>query len=143
MSYQRILAAVDLTDLVHAKQVLDVADRMAVLEVAPLEVLTVIPDFGMSVVSSFFPKDFEKMALENARQGLQTMLDQAGHKAKSVTGHVAHGTVYDEISKAANALKADLIIMGAHRPELQDFLLGPNAARVVRHANQSVFIVRN
>ena len=37
----------------------------------------------------------------------------------------------------------DLIIMASHRPELQDYLLGPNAARVVRHANCSVLVVRD
>ena len=44
--------------------------------------------------------------------------------------------------KAADKLKCDLIVMASHRPELKDYLLGPNAARVVRHARQSVFVVR-
>ena len=44
--------------------------------------------------------------------------------------------------RAANRLGCDLIVVGAHRPELGDYLLGPNAARIVRHADQSVFVVR-
>lgn len=32
--------------------------------------------------------------------------------------------------------------MAAHRPELQDYLLGLNATRVVRHAKVSVLVVR-
>ncbi|MEO0863555.1 MAG: universal stress protein, partial [Pseudomonadota bacterium] len=36
----------------------------------------------------------------------------------------------------------DAIFVGAHRPELKDYLIGPNAARVARHAQQSVFVVR-
>jgi nucleotide-binding universal stress UspA family protein len=32
--------------------------------------------------------------------------------------------------------------MASHRPELSDYLLGPNAARIVRHAKQSVLVVR-
>jgi hypothetical protein len=32
--------------------------------------------------------------------------------------------------------------MTAHSPDLKDYLLGPNAARVVRHANQSVMVIR-
>lgn len=39
-------------------------------------------------------------------------------------------------------LGADLIVMASQRPELKDYLLGPNAARVVRHAEQSVLVVR-
>ncbi|MFQ5760821.1 MAG: universal stress protein, partial [Acidiferrobacterales bacterium] len=36
----------------------------------------------------------------------------------------------------------DLIVMASQRPELKDYLLGPNAARVVRHANCSVLVAR-
>ena len=32
--------------------------------------------------------------------------------------------------------------MVSHRPELQDCLQGPNAARVVRHSTKSVLVVR-
>jgi hypothetical protein len=48
---------------------------------------------------------------------------------------VLHGRVYDQIIAAADKLGvSDAIVMGSHRPELSDYLLGPNAARVVRHA---------
>jgi nucleotide-binding universal stress UspA family protein len=48
--------------------------------------------------------------------------------------HVLHGKIYDEILRAADKLGVDVIVMGSHRPELKDYLLGPNAARVMRHA---------
>jgi nucleotide-binding universal stress UspA family protein len=51
--------------------------------------------------------------------------------------------VYEEILATARDLKADLIVMASHRPELKDYLLGPNAARVVRHSDVSVLVVRN
>ena len=53
-----------------------------------------------------------------------------------------HGTIYHEICRIAENAGSDLIVMASHRPEVKDYLLGPNAARVVRHAKQSVFIVR-
>ena len=53
-----------------------------------------------------------------------------------------HGTIYHEIIQAATELPADLIVMASHRPTLQEYLLGPNTARVVRHAPCAVFIVR-
>lgn len=55
---------------------------------------------------------------------------------------VANGTVYEEILKAAKETKCDFIVMASHRPELKDYLLGPNAARVVRHAECSVLVIR-
>ena len=56
---------------------------------------------------------------------------------------VEHGTVYKEVVEAAKDLDIDQIVMGAHRPSLGDFLLGPNAARVARHAGCSVTVVRD
>jgi len=56
---------------------------------------------------------------------------------------IAHGNIYEEIIRTANKLKVDLIVMGSHRPALEDYLLGPNAARVMRHAAQSVLVVRS
>ncbi len=56
---------------------------------------------------------------------------------------MAHGTIYQEILSAARKIEVDLIVMASHRPALEDYLLGPNAARVVRHADCSVLVVRD
>ena len=56
--------------------------------------------------------------------------------------HMATGSIYDSILRTATSIDADLIVIGAHRPELKDYLVGPNAAKVARHAVQSVLIVR-
>ena len=53
------------------------------------------------------------------------------------------GDPAETIVTSARDLSANLIVMGSHRPELQDYLLGPNAARVVRHAACSVLVVRD
>ncbi len=42
----------------------------------------------------------------------------------------------------ANSHDVGCIVMASHRPGLQDYLLGSTAARVLRHANCSVYIVR-
>lgn len=55
---------------------------------------------------------------------------------------VENGTVYREIVEAAKDLDINQIVMGAHRPSLADFLLGPNSARVARHAECTVTVVR-
>ncbi len=55
----------------------------------------------------------------------------------------AHGTIYEKIVDAANEVGAEIIVMAAHRPSLKDYLLGPNTARVARHARCSVQIVRD
>jgi nucleotide-binding universal stress UspA family protein len=61
---------------------------------------------------------------------------------ESVRHVVVTGNTYDEILRVAEADGAALIVIGAHQPDLRDYLLGPNAARVVRHAKCSVLVVR-
>ena len=107
-----------------------------------IHVMTVVPNFGMSVVGSFFPKGFEAKALENARESLSKLVADNFADERHAKAHVAHGTVYEEILNAADTLGVGIILMTSHRPELKDYLLGPNAARIVRHARQSVFVIR-
>jgi len=55
----------------------------------------------------------------------------------------SHGaSIYAEILGAAEAAEADLVVVGSHRPAMKDYLLGTNAARVVRHARCSVLVAR-
>ena len=56
--------------------------------------------------------------------------------------HATQGTIYKEIIAAADRVNAEMILIASHRPEMQDYLIGPNAARVVRHARQSVTVLR-
>lgn len=107
-----------------------------------LHVATVLPDFGMSMVGAFFQQGFEQTALHQIGQTLQGWVAKHVPGAVEVHPHVLHGKVYDEILRAADKLSVDVIVMGSHRPEARDYLLGSNAARVVRHAPQSVFVVR-
>jgi nucleotide-binding universal stress UspA family protein len=108
-----------------------------------LHVVTVLPDFGMSQVSGFFRQGYESEAIRKCGTALAQWVNDNVPDEVETHPHVLHGTIYDEILRAANRLNADVIVMGAHRPELRDYLLGPNAARVVRHAAQSVYVVRS
>ncbi len=107
-----------------------------------LHVVSVLPDFGLSMVGAFFKAGFEQTALHQFGESMRAWVKQNVPGAIDVHPHILHGNIYDEILKAADKLEVDLIIMAAHRPEARDYLLGPNAARVVRHAKQSVYIVR-
>ena len=109
---------------------------------ATLHLLTVIPDFGMAVVGSFFPKGYEDRAEREAAEALQRYAAENLPEDVRHALHVRHGTIYKEIVAAANELEVELVVMASHRPEMKDYFLGPNAARVVRHARQSVLVVR-
>ena len=107
-----------------------------------LHVLTVIPDFGMSMVGGYFKSNFLDQALHDVGEALSDWVRAHIPDAQEVHPHVTHGRIYDEIIRVAAKLDVDTIVMGADKPDVSQYLLGPNAARVVRHAPQSVFIVR-
>jgi len=140
--YKHILLPVDLEDQTSWKIALPVAAEYAKAFGATLHVMTVVPDFGMSLVGSFFPPDFAEKALAEANTRLHGFVDENMPDGIAVQHVVKHGRVYEEIIHTAKELGVDLIVMSAHHPELSDYLLGPNAARVARHAAQSVLIVR-
>lgn len=108
-----------------------------------LHVLTVLPAFGAAIVGQYFPADYEDKARAEAAKRLSDLTSAELPNHVRVETHLAEGRIYREILAAAERLKADVIVMGSHRPELQDYLLGPNAARVVRHAKCSVMVVRD
>lgn len=55
---------------------------------------------------------------------------------------VRHGVVYQEIIRAADSIKADLIILSTHGYSgIKHVLLGSTAERVVRHSHCPVLVV--
>ena len=140
--YKTILLAIDLNDIEgQAKSVRTAIEQTRACGAA-LHVANVLPDYGMTIVGSYFPEGFEQKMLDSEQARLEAWASEAMPDDMEVHLHVLKGTIYEEILKAAQAMKADLIILSAHRPDLKDFLLGPNAARVVRHATCSVLVVR-
>ncbi len=140
--YKTILLSVDLNEESSWQKALPTAVAYARAFGATLHVLTVVPNYGMTMVAQYFPDDFEEKALAESLARLEALIAEQVGKDLAVKAIAARGTVYDEIMKTADGLDADLIVMASHRPELKDYLLGPNAARVVRHAERSVLVVR-
>lgn len=140
--YKDILFPVDLHQESSWQKALPVAVDYCKAFGSTLHVLNVVPDFGMATVGSYFPEGFEDKALEGARSQLHEFVTKHVPKDVTVQHIIGHGSVYDEILRVARETKVDLILLASHRPELKDYLLGPNAARVVRHFNGSVLVVR-
>ncbi len=140
--FKAILLPIDLSSEASWQKAAPLAVKMAKDDGIPLHVATVMPDYGLSVVGTYFEPDFEQKALHSIGVQLSDWVTENVPADVEVHPHVLHGTVYDQIILAAERLEVDAIVMGSHRPELKDYLLGPNAARVVRHAPQSVFVVR-
>jgi nucleotide-binding universal stress UspA family protein len=140
--YRNILVPVDLSDKHSWRKALPTAISLCETFQGKLHLMTVVPEFGLPMVGQFFPEGYEAKLRQHAAKQLRDFAAQQVPGEIECRRIVAEGKVYQEIMKAADAIKADLIVMGSHRPELSDYLLGPNAARVVRHAKCSVMVVR-
>jgi nucleotide-binding universal stress UspA family protein len=145
------LATIDLADEESWENVIQKAVGMATgNEGAKLYLMTVISGIVTGID--------QRYAIRGEMHGstdypMQQWKDEAADKLREIADKyipkelqagvvVENGTVYREIVEAAKDLDIDQIIMGAHRPSLADFLLGPNSARVARHAECTVTVVR-
>jgi len=138
--YKEILLPIDLEDEHSWKKAVPTAVEYAKAFGSQIHVVTVVPEFGM--VRQFFPDNYEEQVKQSIKSKLHEFTGNSIPKDIKVQHIIAHGSIYEEINRAADEVDADLIIMASHRPKLGDYLLGPNAARVVRHSQRSVLVVR-
>ena len=139
--FKNFLVAVDLEHDTHNDSLLRVASDMANAQSAKVHLLNVI-GAAQAVVSQFLPENYEKMASKKTVKDLAALAAKVDLTEGAVTSSVRFGNVYQEILAHANKMDADLIIVASHKPNVGDYLLGTTAARVVRHAACSVFVVR-
>lgn len=140
--FKHILLAVDLGHPEASEKSVPTAVEYAEQFGSTLHVMTVVPDFGMSIVGSFFSKDHEKKMMDEANKQLHDYVKKHVPESVQVQHIIGHGTAYEEILRVSEEINCDLIVLGSHRPNMKDYLLGPNAARVVRHADCSVLVIR-
>ena len=68
--YKDILMTIDLNDASSWQKALPTAVEYAQAFKSRLHIMTVVPEFNNAMVASYFPKDFEQKAMENAAQEL-------------------------------------------------------------------------
>jgi len=139
-----ILCAIDMSQHEPETKVLEEAAKLARVDGAQLDVMTVVPDFGAGEIPDFFPKGYHKQAVGETVERLKAYVKSVigEEMAAKVRHEVGTGKVYQEVLHAAELAGSDLIVIGSHRPSARDYLLGTNAAKVVRHADVSVYVVR-
>lgn len=141
--YSTILVPIDTDSEASWQRALPVAVELAGNWNARLYLMTVVPDMAYPTVAQYLPPDTNQRLIDNARTALDRLRGEAVPDGLESDTIVAQGSIYDEILRTSDELAADLIVMASHRPELKDYLIGPNAARVVRHAPISVMVVRD
>ena len=141
--YERILLSIDLSDESSWQAPLEKALTLCKTFNSSLHSVNVIPDINFDVMQLYLPDDTENNLIKSASKALSAFIKDSIPNEIGAVACVGEGSIYSAILKTAEQVKSDLIIIGSHRPTMGDFLLGPNAARVVRHAACSVLVVRN
>lgn len=102
-----------------------------------ITVMTVIEAIP-SYVAQYLPTDQQDRNRAEIKAQLAAEFAQTPDiEIKVMVGHAAQA-----ILDQTNEGKHDCVIIASHRPGLQDFFLGSTAARVVRHAQCGVHVLR-
>ncbi|MBC7131567.1 MAG: universal stress protein [Roseovarius sp.] len=99
-----------------------------------LHVIEHVPAYA----ASHLPADFQT----EARKALEADLAKLAADLPDGSAHVVSGHSARTILDWADQHKADCIVIASHRPGMQDLLLGSTAAKVVRHAQCAVHVIR-
>ena len=144
MAYQKIIAAVDLTD--ESQDVLDQAKETSIQNGAELSLLTVVKPinqvyggFDVAAMSSDAAL-IEQDAIKQAEEKLAVCAKEAGVPADRT--YVGRGSPAFEIRQMAEQIGADLIIIGTHGRHGLGLLLGSTANGVLHGAPCDVLTVK-
>lgn len=135
--YKTILVPVDLAHPEKGGPMIETARRIAETD-ARIMLLNVIEDVP-TYIAAQLPEQMLDDAREHAQQELKAIAGAAGIKPDI---EVRSGHAASAILDFAEAQEVDLIVVGSHKPALEDYFLGSTASRVVRHAKCSVLVVR-
>ena len=80
--------------------------------------------------------------VEKSVKTIKTELSNRLETHEDIETVILNGHAGRELPGYAQKIGADCIIVGSHKPGLEDFFLGSTSARVVRHAECAVHVIR-
>ena len=85
---------------------------------------------------------YQELVRTFPKEKLAELIKKLALTEKDIQIHIRSGNIRDEVTKLADELKADVVIIGSRNPNIQTHLLGSEAAGIVRYAHVPVFVVR-
>lgn len=138
--FKRILLPIDLEEAEMTRQAIEAAVRIADAgaEMRLVNVQALMP----ATFIEYGPPDYEGEVRLVAEKQLAEVAGKVNFPRERFSTSVRVGSVYHEALTEAEEWRADLIVICSNRPTLTTYLLGSNAAKIVRHATCSVLVVR-
>ncbi len=148
--FSKILVPVDLstdnaTDNVikdATKKLCETANDLAAKYAGEIRLMSVIPDYGMPLVASYFPDDAQDKLKQEMMQKLEKLAKDYFNVKLSI--HLDQGKRIHEVLNEIENYQPDLVIIGC-RPKRSrggSHLLGSFASGISNRASCSVMIVR-
>ncbi|PTW58700.1 universal stress protein G [Breoghania corrubedonensis] len=140
--YNSILVPIDPAESDFADAALAKAVEFVKQYDAELRLVSVISPI-QGFVTEALDSDYDSRIAADAREQLALIAAKLDLPEERVSVSVRSGAVYHEVLEEAQAFNADLIVIASHSPGFATYLLGSNAAKVVRHAECSVLVIRD
>lgn len=134
--YSNILVPIALDHDHSVAPSLDIARRLLSEggRITALHVMELVPGYA----AQYLPEGHLEHRQEDMEAALRTAIGaDSGIECIVVSGHAGRA-----ITDWAEDHDVDCIVIASHRPGLQDYFLGSTAARVVRHAQSAVHVLR-
>jgi len=144
--FKHILIPVDGSD--NAQRAIDKAIGLAQAFKSKVTATYVIDPYAFTGVGTDFAygqAEYLSAATAEGKQALQVANDAFQTVGIEITTTLVEGhTTYKVILETANAIGADLIVMGSHgRKGLEKLILGSVTSQVLSHAHLPVLVVRD
>jgi nucleotide-binding universal stress UspA family protein len=139
--FRTILVPVDIDDPDTSRPALDRALALADASGGTIRLIYVRSLVPLTFME-FVPPHFDTEQQAEAERRLAALAESIRLPKERVSSVVTLGGVYHDVLQEADKIRADLIVVGSHRPTTASYLIGSNAANIVRHARCSVLVVR-
>lgn len=138
--FKKIMLPIDLEEADMTRRAIEAALGIADpdAELRLINVQALLP----ATFIEYGPPDYEGEVRLVAEKQLAEVAGKVNFPRERLSTRVRVGSVYHEALTEAEEWRADLIVICSNRPTLTTYLLGSNAAKIVRHATCSVLVVR-
>ena len=136
-----IVVPIDLAEPAVTKRAIDHAVMLARLSKGRVTLVNVVPIMPLMMLDTV-PVSFEAEVAEKAKAAMAELVAKVDLPPEKLESIVRIGGIYHEVLDVAQSHKADLIVIGSHRPGMATYLIGSNATAIVRHATCSVLVIR-
>ena len=140
--FKKIVVPVDPSEIEFAKPAVEAAANLAKQAGGEIRLIAVLPVMN-GYVTELLPADYEEGLEKETEARVRVLATDAGIDPAKLTVGLRTGSVYHEVIDESKASGVDVIVVTSHRPQMSTYLLGSNAAKIVRHAPCSVLVLRS